>query len=64
MNILDAEWSPAELHERERAAAEYSDRVYRIRRASSRRQTARIERLLAGSALFFVWVCVLALLLG
>ena len=61
---LDAEWSPAEMHERERIAEAYSRRCYVRRRAKARRFGMMVERVLFGSVLFFLWACVLALLIG
>ena len=61
---LDADWTPAELEERERMAEEYSRRCYVSRRARVRRFGTMVERALFGSVLFFLWVCVLALLIG
>lgn len=42
-------------------AAEYS---YRARQKREHKLTAFVQRLLAGSLLFFAWACVLALLVG
>lgn len=61
---LDADWTPAELHERERTAQAYSRQCYELRRERGRRFGAFVQRVLLGSVLFFLWACVLALLLG
>lgn len=59
---LDADWdfenpnkvsNPVEYHQ-----------MYRERRRIKRRFDAFVQRMLAGSVLFFLWVFVLALLLG
>lgn len=62
--IMDAEWAPWESPTKTTDPERYSKRCRRIRRSRSRRLTTLVERLLAGSALFFLWAVVLALLVG
>lgn len=64
LNIVDADWTPAECQARERRAEAYSRRCRRIRRAKSRRVTAFIQRLLTGAVLFFGAAVAIALLWG
>ena len=47
-----------------RTPQEYLDNNALRRRARERRRTAGLQRLLAVSAGFFLWACVLALLVG
>lgn len=60
----NADWSPAEIHERERMAEDYSRRCYEARRAVYRRFGTFVQRLFFGSVLLFMWTFVLAVLLG
>ena len=53
-----------ELIERVGAARKYIRRSCRRFRGQSRKVTAFTQRLLAGSILFLLWACVMALLLG
>ena len=64
MNVLDAEWSAAELHERERRADEYQKRVRRARQTKAIRLAALALRVLTGTALLFGWGTALMVLLG
>ena len=63
-SCLDTQWSPAEMHERERMADDYSRRCYVRRREKARRFGLFVQRMLAGSVMLFLWSCILALLLG
>lgn len=64
MNVMDAEWTPAEVEMRERRAEAYTRKCSRRRRAKSRQLTAFVRRLLIGSALFFSGAVAVALLWG
>lgn len=61
---LDAEWSQEEILERQQMAQDYSLRCYELRRDKCRRFGTFVQRMLAGSVILFLWVCILALLLG
>lgn len=60
----DDEATPEELAYRIRTARKYIRRSCRRFRGQSRKVTAFTQRLLAGSILFLLWACVMALLLG
>lgn len=60
----DDEATPEELSYRIRTARKYIRRSCRRFRGQSRKVTAFTQRLLAGSILFLLWACVMALLLG
>ena len=60
----DDEATPEELAYRIRTARKYIRRSCRRFRGQSRKLTAFTQRLLAGSILFLLWACVMALLLG
>lgn len=60
----DDEATPDELAYRIRTARKYIRRSCRRFRGQSRKLTAFTQRLLAGSILFLLWACVMALLLG
>lgn len=60
----DDEATPDELAYRIRTARKYIRRSCRRFRGQSRKVTAFTQRLLAGSILFLLWSCVMALLLG
>ena len=60
----DDEATPQELAYRIRTARKYIRRSCRRFRGQSRKVTAFTQRLLAGSILFLLWACVMALLLG
>ena len=61
---LDADWTPLEMEDRKARAADYCKRVFRRRRDQSRMISAIIQRLILGSAAFFLWAVLLALLVG
>ena len=56
--------TPEELAVRIRTARKYIRRSCRRFRGQSRKLTAFVQRLLAGSILFLLWACVMALLVG
>lgn len=58
------EATPEEFAYRIRTARKYIRRSCRRFRGQSRKVTAFTQRLLAGSILFLLWYCVMALLLG
>ena len=60
----DDDATPEELSFRIRTARKYIRRSCRRFRGQSRKVTAFTQRLLAGSILFLLWSCVMALLLG
>ena len=60
----DDEATPEEFAYRIRTARKYIRRSCRRFRGQSRKVTAFTQRLLAGSILFLLWSCVMALLLG
>ena len=60
----DDDATPEELSFRIRTARKYIRRSCRRFRGQSRKLTAFTQRLLAGSILFLLWACVMALLLG
>ena len=60
----DNDATPEELAWRIRTARKYIRRSCRRFRGQSRKVTAFTQRLLAGSILFLLWACVMALLLG
>lgn len=60
----DDDATPEELTRRIRTARKYIRRSCRRFRGQSRQVTAFTQRLLAGSILFLLWACVMALLLG
>ena len=60
----DDEATPEELAYRIRTARKYIRRSCRRFRGQSRKTTSFVQRLLAGSVLFLLWACVMALLLG
>ena len=60
----DDDATPEELTRRIRTARKYIRRSCRRFRGQSRKLTAFTQRLLAGSILFLLWACVMALLLG
>ena len=60
----DDDATPEELTRRIRTARKYIRRSCRRFRGQSRKVTAFTQRLLAGSILFLLWSCVMALLLG
>ena len=60
----DDEATPEEFAYRIRTARKYIRRSCRRFRGQSRKLTAFTQRLLAGSILFLLWACVMALLLG
>ena len=60
----DDDATPEELTRRIRTARKYIRRSCRRFRGQSRKVTAFTQRLLAGSILFLLWACVMALLLG
>lgn len=64
MNVLDTQWSAAELHERERRADEYRRKVRRERRAKAGRLAALALRILTVTALLTGWAIVLMTLMG
>lgn len=68
MDILDADWKPAEERwESPTKCADpvrYTGRCRRIRRDKGRRAATLLQRLLLGSALFFTWSVILLLLWG
>ncbi|MGE4276605.1 MAG: hypothetical protein AB7E30_05425 [Lawsonibacter sp.] len=64
MNVLNAEWSAAELHERGRRADEYRKRVRRVRQTKARRLIKLALRALAGVAVLLGWGTALLVLLG
>ena len=64
MMYLDADWTPIEMEARKARAADYCKRVFRRRRDQSRMISATIQRLILGSAAFFLWAVLLALLMG
>ena len=61
---MDADWTPAEIGERNRRALDYLEANRKRRRDWSRRVDTFVQRLLATSVGLFLWVCVLALLIG
>lgn len=64
MDMLDAEWSVAELHERERRADEYRKRVRWARQTRASRLVMPALQVLTGMALLFGWGAALVVLLG
>ena len=60
----DDDATPEELSFRIRTARKYIRRSFRRFRGQSRKLTAFTQRLLAGSILFLLLACVMALLLG
>lgn len=60
----DDEATPEELSYRIRTARKYIRRSCRRFRGQSRKLTAFVQRLLAGSILFLLWAVSLALLVG
>ena len=60
----DDDATPEELACRIRTARKYIRRSCRRFRGQSRKLTAFVQRLLAGSILFLLWACVMVLLLG
>ena len=60
----DDEATPEELSYRIRTARKYIRRSCRRFRGQSRKLTAFVQRLLAGSSLFLLWAVSLALLVG
>lgn len=64
MDVLDAEWSAAELHERARRADEYQKKVRRARQTRVSRLAALALRVLTGLALLLGWGAALVVLLS
>lgn len=64
MTVMDADWSPAEIKERNRRALDYLESNRKRRRNWSRKVDTFVQRLLVASIGIFIWACVLALLVG
>ena len=62
--FLDAEWTPAEIAERNRRAMDYSDECEVKWRDRSRKVTTFVQRSLAFSFGLLFFVLILALLVG
>lgn len=57
-NIIDAEWTPAEIQRRKTRAARY---IYRVWSRKDHRKTAYVQRLFVSSVLLFAVAVIMAI---